>query len=189
LVTPTHCCDQDFSVGREGEGQRNGPKTGDNRTAPTHPPRATSTTRREPEQGERPRKPGQRAEHEGEERRHERAAEGPARGARRTAPNTEHGRAPKEPTHPPGTPAGQREEPAVRADRPEGRPEGRHTGAHVRLGGAEAGGRRVRWRSAGYGAVSGAVGELGGGWRATTRRCVQGPTGTDGRRRALARIA
>jgi hypothetical protein len=119
-------------VGREGEGQRNGPKTGDNRTAPTHPPRATSTTRREPERGERPRKPGQRAEHEGEERRHERAAEGPAQGARRTAPNTEHGRTPKNPpTHPGPRRRDGRDPPLAKTGQREaGRDGGRPTFAH-----------------------------------------------------------
>ena len=97
-----------------------------NRTHP--PPETTGTTRRGPERGEKPRKPGQRAEDGAGERRPEAPAEGQARGARRTAPNAEHGQAPQR-THPPTRDPGETDE----RDTPCGaaRPEGRHTGTEA----------------------------------------------------------
>ena len=102
-------------VGREGEGGQTGPKTPDSRrrTPPTQPPRGNTAPQR-PARGERPRKTGQRAKGQRRQAEAQGPAKGPARGARRTAPKAEHGQGPKEPTHPPGTPAERREGPAVR---------------------------------------------------------------------------
>jgi hypothetical protein len=83
-------------VGREGEARQTGPKTPDSGTAPTPPPRATSTARQGRHEPTDPRNRG-RAPADGEERQR---------------------------THPPRrTPAEGREGPAERAARPDDRPE------------------------------------------------------------------
>jgi hypothetical protein len=159
-------------VGREGEGDRNGPKTPDNTHPPTHPRARPARGRARTEPARNGGKPGRQ---EAPTANRGRPRDTPGSAAQTgTAPRGRKERE-KEPTHPPTHPGPRRrgrEGPAVKAGRlGAGR---RHTGAQVRPRGAEAGGWQVRWRSAGYGAV------LGAGRRAEARR----GTAQSGRARA-----
>jgi hypothetical protein len=165
-------------VGREGEGDRNGPKTPDNTHPPTHPRARPARGRARTEPARNGGKPGRQ--------------EAPAanRGRPRDTPGStdQTGTAPrarkererkKEPTHPPGSPAERREGPAVKAGRlGAGR---RHTGATLAYEGLRpAGGRsgatgRCGGRGGGRRRGEGQLSLVGLGLSAnsTSRRCVQ----------------